>query len=287
MNKTKIVYTLITGASEGLGKALALECARRKLNLILVALPGPELHSLAAFISRRYFVGVLCIEKDLSTDSACMELFNEVRALDLPVNMLINNAGIGSTVSFDKGSIHLFEKQIRLNVLGTTLITRLFIDMLKSNGPSYILNVGSMASFFCLPKKPVYGATKSFIYSFSKTLRRELKNEKVHVSVLCPGGMNSNPTITLMNRTGNFLTRLSIMNPEQVAPVALNGLLKKKELIIPGRWNRIFLLWDKLLPAFIKEILTANTMRRINPDNPMVRYLPATAQSTVTSHAIA
>ena len=287
MNKTKTMYTLITGASEGLGKALAIECARRKMNLILVALPGPELHSLAAFISRKYFVGVLAIEKDLSSESACIELFNEVHALDLTVNMLINNAGIGSTVSFDKGSIHLFEKQIRLNVLGTTLITRLFIDMLKSNGPSYILNVGSMASFFCLPKKPVYGATKSFIYSFSKTLRRELKNDKVHVSVLCPGGMNSNPAITLMNRTGNLLTRLSIMNPEQVAPVALNGLLKKKELIIPGRWNRIFLIWNKMLPAFIKEKLTANTMSWINPDNPMVRYLPTVPQPVFTSQAIA
>lgn len=287
MNKIKNTYTLITGASEGLGKALAIECACCKMNLILVALPGPELHSLADFISRKYFVGVLCIEKDLSSESACVELFNEVDALDLSVNMLINNAGIGSTVSFDEGSIHLFEKQIRLNVLATTLITRLFIDMLKGNSPSYILNVGSMASFFCLPKKPVYGATKSFIYSFSKTLRKELKKDKVNVSVLCPGGMNSNPAITLMARTGNLLTRLSIMNPEDVAPIALNGLLKKKEIIIPGRWNRIFLIWDKLLPGIIKEILTAKTMKKLNPDNPLVRYLPSASGTIVTNAAIA
>jgi len=287
MNKSKNMYALITGASEGLGKAMAIECARRKMNLILVALPGPELHSLADFISRKYFVGVLCIEKDLSSESACMELFNEVDALDLRVNMLINNAGIGSTVSFDEGSIHLFEKQIRLNVMATTLITWLFIDMLKSNSPSYILNVGSMASFFCLPKKPVYGATKSFIYSFSKTLRKELKKDKINVSVLCPGGMNSNPAVTLMARTGNLLTRLSIMNPEEVAPIAINGLLKKKELIIPGWWNRIFLVWDKLLPGFIKEILTAKTMKKLDPDNSMVRYLPSTPGTIVSTVAIA
>ena len=287
MNKIKTRYTLITGASEGLGKALAIECARRKMNLILVALPGPELHSLAAFIARKYFVGVLCIEKDLSTESACLELFNEVNALDLRVNMLINNAGIGSTVSFDKGSIHLFEKQIRLNVLATTLITRMFIDVLKCNSPSHILNVGSMASFFCLPKKPVYGATKSFIYSFSKTLKKELKESKVHVSVLCPGGMNSNPAITLMNRTGNLLTRLSIMNPEEVAPLAIDGLLKKKELIIPGRLNRIFLLLDKILPTSIKEILTASTMKTLNPNNSMVRYLPSAPEAPAVSQAIA
>jgi short-subunit dehydrogenase len=274
MSNNKKTYTLITGASEGLGKAFAIECASRNMNLILVALPGVELHCLTDFIKRNYSVEAVCIEKDLCKDESCLELFAEVTARNLPVNMLINNAGIGSTLYFEDGSISLFEKQIKLNVLATTLITRLFLETLKRNTHSYILNVGSMASFFYLPKKQVYGATKSFIYFFSKTLRKELKKDNVHVSVLCPGGMNTNLALTLMNKTGNWLTRLSIMNPEEVVPVAINGLLKKKEVIIPGRLNQFFMLLHTILPEFIKRMLTNYSMKKINPNNRFISYLP-------------
>jgi len=287
MNSTKKTYTLITGASEGFGKNLAIECAQRKMNLILVALPGPELHSLVDFIKRNYCVDVIGIEKDLCKDESCIELFNEVNALKLQVNMLINNAGIGSTVLFGEGSIKLYEKQIKLNVLATTLITRLFLEMLKRNNPSYILNVGSMASFFYLPQKQVYGATKSFIYFFSKSLRKELESDSVHVSVLCPGGMNTNPALTLMNKMGNWLSRLSIMNPEEVVPIAIDGLLKGKEVIIPGRVNKFFMLLDKILPESIKKIITRNAMKKITPDNSLIRYLPENAVTMPATHAIA
>jgi short-subunit dehydrogenase len=266
-------YTLITGASEGFGKALAIECASRKMNLILVALPGYELHFLADFIKRNYCVDVISIEKDLCRDESCLELFNEVTNGNLQVNMLINNAGIGSTVMFENGSISLYEKQIRLNVLATTLITRLFLENLKRSCHSYILNIGSMASFFSLPKKQVYGATKSFIYSFSKSLNKELEKNNVHVSVLCPGGMNTNLTLTLMNKTGNFFSRLSVMNPEDVAPVAIDGLLKGKEVIIPGRMNKFFMLLNWLLPKCIKKIIANNSMKRLEPGNSLIRYL--------------
>ncbi len=271
MNKD--YYTLITGASEGLGKALALECARRNMNLILVALPGPELYALANLIKGNYSVRVICIGKDLCRNESCMELYSEVTSLDIPVNMLINNAGIGSTELFEEGSIALYEKQIRLNVLATTLITRLFLTTLRRSNHSYILNVGSMASFFYLPKKQVYGATKSFIYFFSKSLRKELKETNVHVSVLCPGGMNTNLPLTLMNKTGNYLSRLSVMNPEEVVPFAIDGLLKRKEVIIPGKLNKFFMLLDKVLPEAIKKIITNHGMKKLKANNHLTQYL--------------
>ncbi|MBK9530760.1 MAG: SDR family NAD(P)-dependent oxidoreductase [Chitinophagaceae bacterium] len=227
-------YCLITGASEGFGKALALECASRKMNLVLVALPGPELYYLAGFIKNNYKVDVVAIEKDLSLEENCVQLFKEVQQLGLPVNMLINNAGLGSTMLFHEGSIAFYQKQIRLNIMATTLITHLFLDELRANGPSYIMNVGSLCSYFFLAKKQVYGATKSFIYFFSKSLRRELKQDNIHISVVCPGGMNTNVSVTLLAKSAGWLSRQSVMNPEDVAPVAINGLLKRKEVIIPG-----------------------------------------------------
>lgn len=275
-------YTLITGASEGLGKALALECASRGMNLILVALPGSGLHFLARLIKRNYPVEVVCIEKDLCLDESCSELFWEISMLGLHINILINNAGVGSTVLFEKGPVSLFEKQIRLNVLATALLTRLFLDILKQNSPSYILNVGSLASYFILPRKNVYGATKSFLYSFSKSLQKELRKDQIHVSILCPGGMNTNLAITLMNKTGNFISRLSVLNPEVVAAAALDGLLQKQNVIIPGWLNKLFLLLNLLLPGFVKKSLLQNSMKQLNPENRFASYLQALSYSAST-----
>ena len=167
--------------------------------------------------------------------------------------MLINNAGIGGTANFEEETAEQYARLIKLNVLATTLITRLCLEQLEKNTPSYILNTGSMAGFFHLPKKQVYCGTKSFIYSFSRSLQKELKRLNIHVSVLCPGGMNTSIGLTLMHKTGPLLNRLSIMDPENVAPFAIDGLLKRKNVIVPGRLNRLLLFFDKILPGFLKK----------------------------------
>src|ERR1700681_4586048 len=140
MNPVKF-YTLITGASDGFGKALAIECARRNMNLVLVALPGPELIHLANFIKKNYPVDVKVFEKDLTKEGDCYDLHLQIGDLDLQVNILINNAGIGNTQVFTKTSPEFFKQQIKLNVLATTLLTSLFIAGLKNTAPSYILNI--------------------------------------------------------------------------------------------------------------------------------------------------
>jgi len=256
-------FTLITGASEGFGKALAIECASRKINLVLVALPGPELNNLADFIKGNFGVAVYTIEKDLTNEDNCMNVYNEVLQLQLPVNTLINNAGLGSTMLFSEGSISFYQKQIKLNIQATTMLTHLFMDMLKKNGPSYILNVGSLSSYFYLPKKQVYGASKSFIYCFSKCLRRELNESEVSVSVICPGSMNTNIPITQLLKTSGWLSRTAVMNPEDVAPIAIDGLLNRKEVIVPGKMNNLFLLMNKILPSAIKKMMIRRQMNSI------------------------
>lgn len=252
-----IKYTLITGASEGLGKAFAIECARLNMNLVLVSLPGIELYQLASYIRRRYAVQVCEFETDLSIESNCFQLWKKMKESNISIDMLINNAGIGGTNRFDTIEFSLWQKHIQVNVTGTTYLTYLFLPELKKNQHSYILNVSSLAVFFYLPGKQVYGATKSFIHFFSKSLRRELKSENIHISVLYPdpGGINSNPVQYLKNNDSSWITRSSTMLPEEVASVAINGLLKRKETIIPGKWNRFFIWLDKVLPSFIKEKL--------------------------------
>jgi short-subunit dehydrogenase len=258
-------YTLITGASDGFGKALAIECARRKMNLVLVALPGPELSNLAGFIQKNFLVDVKTFEKDLTNEADCYDLHLDILFLDLRINILINNAGIGNTQMFTETSTEFLKRQIKLNVMATTLLTSLFIPELKKHGPAYLLNIGSLSCFFYLPKKQVYGATKSFIYFFSKCLRRELRQENISVSVACPGGMNTNFSVSLINRTTNFISRISILNPEKVAPIVIGKMLKGKAVIVPGRMNQFSMLLNKLLPSCIKNIMTAKLMNDLKP----------------------
>ena len=259
---SKNLYTLITGASEGFGRALATECASRKMNLILVALPDSKLQFLAEILIQKYAIDVIAIEKDLSIEENCVMLYKQVEELNLSVNMLINNVGISSTMFFGEGNIDFYHKQVKLNVVTTTLLTSLFLRILETNKPSHILNVGSLSCFFYLAKKQVYGATKSYVYSFSKSLRGELSSKGINVSVVCPGGMNTNPTIIKTNKANNWIARQSIMDPEDVAPIAIKGLLNRKEIIIPGRMNKLFLIIDRLLPSFLIKMIANNHVNK-------------------------
>jgi uncharacterized protein len=246
-------YSLITGASEGLGKALAIECAARNQNLVLVALPGSGLHHLKLFLEKNFAVDVVILEKDLIKSESCAEIFHQTAIMGLKINTLINNAGMGNSAYFRETSPAMLENLLDLNIKSVTLLTHYFIEQLDKNTASYILNISSLCNYFYLPEKQVYGGTKSFIYYFSRALRRELKQDNISVSVLCPGGVNNNLHATLAHRKLNWFLRISIMNPEELAPIAIRGLLKGKKVIIPGKINRLFVFLDPLVPAFIKD----------------------------------
>lgn len=253
-------YTLITGASEGFGKALAIKCAGRNMNLILIALPGSGLDNLAGYIEKNYAVHVLFFEHNLCNKEECYRIFDEVNEKGIIVNVLINNAGMGGTHFFDERDAEYYNRQIELNVVAPTLLTHLFLNTLEHNTPSYVLNVSSLAGLFSLPQKQVYGGTKSYLICFSKSLHRELKSKNVFVSVICPGGMNTTLKLILQHRRQSGISRWSVMNPDKVAGIAIDGMLKRKEMIIPGFWNKVFLLLDKLIPKKLKERITERQM---------------------------
>ena len=266
-------YTIITGASEGLGKSLALECAGRNWNLLLVDLPGSRVKNLCAFIKNNYDVEAEAFEHDLTLEKECFSFKEEIESRKLPVNRLINNAGIGGTVPFDEGQARYFEKEILLNTLAATLLTRLFLENLEKNAPAHILNIGSLAAFFELPQKQVYAASKAFLYSFSRSLRHELAPKSISVSIVCPGGINTNIPVTLLNKSGNWLRRTSIMEPEDVARIAIREMLLGKPLIIPGLLNRIFLQLSRLLPPALRQHIVNGQMNGLRSQDRLGEYL--------------
>ena len=272
----KSSYALITGASEGLGKHFALECAARKLNLVLVALPHSNLQQVARFIQERYGVTVITVEKDLSEEASCYALQKELKEQNICIQVLINNAGLGGTYSFDQRPADYYSYVIKLNVITPTLLCRLFLADLRQHTQSYILNISSLASFFYLPRKQVYGGTKAYILMFSKCLRKELRGDGVSVSVLCPGGVNTNWQLMLQHRTNkNWLCRQSIMNPDAVAAIAIQKMFAGKEVIIPGLCNQSFKFFNYLLPAFLKNFLINRQMKKPESLQPVAMAQPA------------
>ncbi|WP_242117793.1 SDR family NAD(P)-dependent oxidoreductase [Aestuariivivens sediminicola] len=256
-------YALITGASQGFGKSMALEFAKRNINLLLVALPNSKLWALSWFIKKNFQVRTLCLELDLSLKDSCYIIDDFIRDNALQIKYLVNNAGILSRGFFEDMDDAFIERQIKVNVLAPTLLTKLLLDNLKKTSPSAILNVSSMAAFFSLQKKQVYGATKAYLLSFSKSLRKELKKDNISVTTVCPGGLNTTTRLCYQNRILGLLPRKSSLNPEEAAVIAIDAMMKRKNVIIPGLINKFFMLLDKLLPEFVKDILTKREIKKI------------------------
>lgn len=255
-------YALITGGSQGFGKSMALEFARRELNLLLVSLPNSGQMELSNFIRTQFNVEVLSLELDLSSIDSCYIIADFIKVNNLQIKYLVNNAGILSRGFFNEMDDTYIIKQIQVNVLAPTLLTKLLLDNLKKSSPSAILNISSMAAFFPLPKKQVYCGTKSYLLSFSKSLRKELKKDNISVTAICPGGLNTTTRLCYQNRIVGWITRESVLNPEEAAKIAIDGMMNKKMVIVPGFVNKCFMFLDKLLPEFVKDMLTSKEIKK-------------------------
>ena len=254
---------IITVASEGLGKSFAIELASRGVNLVLVSLPSSGLPELASFIRKNFEVKVNFLEIDLTQAESYPAIFEYLRSAKITAGMLINNAGLGNWSWFEDMNIGFYKKQIELNVITPVLLTRLFLAQADADVTSYILNVGSLGGLFVVPKKQVYGATKSFIRYFTKCLQLELAGSKVRISLLSPGGINTKPELLVMNNKLKGIAKATILEAEDVARIAIDGLLSGKKEIIPGLVNRLLVLLNSMLPEFVKESIIRNRLKLI------------------------
>lgn len=261
----KTHFTLITGASMGFGKSMTLELAQRGMNLVLIALPDSGLQELSKFIEVNFNVKVFYIEIDLSKIDSYYKISDFIEKNNIRVKYLINNAGILSKGLFEELDDSFIIDQVVVNVLAPTVLIKLLLPNLKENVPSGILNVSSMASFFSLPKKQVYGGTKAYLLSFSNSLRKELKKDKITVTTVCPGGLNTTTKLCYQNRILGFVARKSTLTPELAAKIAINGMIKGRTVMIPGLLNKCFRAIDKLLPEFIEDKLTNGELKKLEP----------------------
>ncbi len=254
-------YTLITGASSGIGKEIAKVCAKRGMNLLIISYPDELLSATVTELRNNYPIKVDSLAIDLSKTEAPKEVFAWCQEKNYSVHVLINNIGLGGRVNFDSDPVDDIHKLLFLNVHVCTLLTRLFINDLVSHKESHILNVSSMASFFPLPHKAVYSAAKAYIYAFTRALSNELRHKGVHISVICPGGSEHTKDPVVQQKVSGFLSKTFHHSPQQIAELAVDGMLKKKRVIIPGLFPKFYSTVAHFLPRFVVDAFVGSLFR--------------------------
>lgn len=262
--------TLITGASGGIGEAIALKLASRKQNLVLVARSEAKLKELAEQLTRQHQISVEYISADLSTAGAAQQVFDETQKRQLQIETLINNAGIGSGGEFAELSLQSELNMLQLNISSLVALTHLFLQKMKARKGGTIINVASMASFLPIPYMTTYSASKVFVRHFTQALTQECKPYNVHVMLLCPGltKTNFNSAAGIDGKVGQRLnaeynSSTPQQTPEQVADEMLTALDKKKHYIISGKMNRMASRLSALFPnAFVAKIFARSYRKK-------------------------
>jgi short-subunit dehydrogenase len=253
-------YALITGASSGIGLAMAEALARRGRSLILVARQRDQLESIAIELTQRFGVEVLFRACDLGEPLRLSGFLLELEEGDRQIDLLVNCAGIGTCGPFLAQDWMTEQDLIEVNILALTRLCHAIGNSMALQGGGQILNVASVAAFQPGPWMSTYYASKAYVLHFSEGLRVELKKCAIKVSVLCPG-----PTRTAFFRTAQLnsdkLTSSKLlMSPEEVALYTVRALEKNKAIIIPGRRNR----WFAFLPRLGSRWLTRTIAGMVN-----------------------
>lgn len=238
---------LITGASSGIGKALAECFAEQGYNLVLVSRDQDEINQVAQEISSKSKISAIGISKDLFDKNAAQELYNQIKERNLQIDILINNAGQGQWGKFWETELDRQLEIIQLNICSLVSLTHLYLKEMVERNEGKILNVASVAGTIPTPITAVYGATKSFVLSFSEALFNELKDTNITLTALLPGATESewwDKADARNTKAGSG----DKSTPESVAKVAFDALMKGKEKVIEGFNNNLQVITSNIVP---------------------------------------
>jgi short-subunit dehydrogenase len=226
-------YAMITGASSGIGLALAEALARKGRSLILVARQRDLLESIAIELTQRFGVEVLFRACDLGEPLRLSGFLLELEEGERQIDLLVNCAAVRSYGPFLAQDWGHEQDLIELNILALTRLCHALGNAMAVQGGGQILNVASIAAFQPGPWMASYAASKAYVLHFSEGLREELKKSGVKVSVLCPG-----PTRSAQRVIPRLANSKRCLSPEEVALYTVRALDKNRAVIIPGRRNR-------------------------------------------------
>lgn len=255
MNTRDTQFVFITGASGGLGKAFAVECASRGWNLFLTDMDSESLDTLADSLKRTYKVMVEYQDCDLLERESRDLLFITLKEKALSLQGIINVAGVDYEGTFFERSRKEVLTLLRVNVEALVELiheTLRYLNTpqnltLKKNRP-FIINVSSLAAFYPMPHKALYAASKRFILDFSLALREELRLKNCTVTALCPAGLPTTRGAIQGIEAQGLIGWITTKNIGYVASATIDAALKGKRIFIPGRVNRLIRWAGNRLP---------------------------------------
>lgn len=241
-------YVFISGATGGLGKAFAVECASRGWDLFLTDLSADRLEKLAAGLHNTYGVRVLHHPCDLTSAEARSSLFQSIQDRRLAFGILINVAGVDYEGLFYERRRDEIHTIIRLNIEATLDVTHTLLQWAAPGEILRIITVSSLAAFYPMPVKATYAASKRFLLDFSLALRAELRDQNATVTVLCPAGMPTTPECIQAIEAQGLMGQLTTMDIGLVAAKTIDQALRGRAIYIPGLLNRFLQVAGRLVP---------------------------------------
>lgn len=245
---------IITGASSGIGRALAFEFAKNGFDLFLTARNGDALAEVAEACRRKFRVTSEVFPADLADPGSTDRLVREISGRRFDV--LVNNAGFGIKGDFAETDIHDELMMLNVQLAALLRLTKAVLPRMIASRSGHILNVGSVYSFAPAPMQSVYSASKAFILNFSLALQNEVMGANVRVSVVCPGITQTE----FRTRAGMVDKKDSGMTAEKVAAISFSEMMKGRHLIIPGFQNKVFAFLGRHIPSG----WVTSVVRRIN-----------------------
>lgn len=240
--------TLITGASNGLGKEFAFKYASEGHNLLLVARSEAKLLAIKEEIENLYKVKVYVLVKDLSVRNSAKVVVDFANENNLIVDILINNAGFGDFGNFAESDLAKQTNMIELNIITLVELSYYYLNEMIDRNYGKVLNVASIAGFMPGPMMSVYYATKAFVLRFTEALAMELKDFNIKVSALCPG-----PTATGFEKNAavNF-SSVKMQTAQEVVEYGYEKFMNSNSVVIvPGISNKVFGIVSRVAPKFL------------------------------------
>jgi short-subunit dehydrogenase len=254
-NKTVI----ITGASSGIGKSLAVEFARRGANLVLAARQYVTLCEIAQSLQNQYQIGAIAVQCDVTIEGDCQVLIHHAITAFGKIDVLINNAGISMRALFKDADLGVLKSLMDVNFWGAVYCTKYALpEIIKTQGS--IVGVSSIAGYKGLPGRTGYSASKFAMNGFLDALRVETLKTGIHVMTACPGFTASNIRNTALNEDGNqqsesTLHEEKMMTSDEVAKIIVDGVQSRTRTLIMTGQGKLTVLLNKLIPGFLDKMV--------------------------------
>jgi len=260
---------VITGASSGIGEALANEMASRGANLVLGARQFVTLCEIAQNLEKKHGIKAVAVQCDVSKEEDCKVLIHQAVNTFKGIDVLVNNAGISMRALFKDLDLVVLKNLMDVNFWGTVYCTKYAMEaLLKSKGS--VVGVSSIAGFKGLPGRTGYSASKFAMNGFLDSLRVENLKTGVHVMTACPGFTASNIRSTALSKDGTAHGETSMeeekmMTAEEVAKIIADGIVKRERVLVMTNQGKLTVLLSKFIPKFVDKKVYELFSKEKNP----------------------